>query len=104
MCIVYQEIQALPVGRAFFIHYLTEQLLTSESKQNSNNNKKPNVGHVKKGKKQHRKKQKKPKQDIEIKIDWDCDNEDYYALLGIKHLEMNISQDDLKKACMLSLH
>ena len=80
-------------GRAFLIHYLQNLIYNESHQQNGNNSNKLN------SKNKQKKKKKKKKKQINIEIDWDCDLEDYYALLGIKKYEMNISQDNLKRAC-----
>ena len=71
------------VGRSFLINYLK-----SIAYQQTNRIKKT------------KQKKKKKKKEIKVEVDWDCDLEDYYALLGIKNQEMNISQDNIKRACM----
>eukprot|EP00485_Elphidium_margaritaceum_P017521 CAMPEP_0202732822 /NCGR_PEP_ID=MMETSP1385-20130828/187856_1 /ASSEMBLY_ACC=CAM_ASM_000861 /TAXON_ID=933848 /ORGANISM="Elphidium margaritaceum" /LENGTH=556 /DNA_ID=CAMNT_0049399145 /DNA_START=31 /DNA_END=1697 /DNA_ORIENTATION=+ len=73
------------VGRAFLIHYL-KRIVYNASHDTT----------------QHRRSQKKKKtkkkKDIKVQVDWDCPLDDYYALLGIKQYEMNISPDNLKRA------
>ena len=99
-----RRVSVVPVGRAFLLHHLRQIEFLSE--QGAYNN-----GHIqhhhkkqqqsKKESKKKKKSNKKKDDNIEVIIDWDCDLDDYYALLGIKKYEMNISQENLKKACML---
>mmetsp|Transcript_55121 Transcript_55121/g.87948 ORF Transcript_55121/g.87948 Transcript_55121/m.87948 type:complete len:602 (+) Transcript_55121:89-1894(+) len=83
------QIDVESVGRSFLIHYL-QSIVYNASHDTLTHHKS----------KQHTKKQKKKKKkpSIEVQIDWDCPLDDYYALLGIKQYEMNISQDALKRA------
>ena len=103
-----RQISVVPAGRAFLIHQLRKIQFSNETREAdneeklNNNNTNKNKGSKTKQQKKNNKKSKKNQsnQDIEVTIDWDCDLDDYYALLGIKKYEMNISQDNLKKACM----
>ena len=76
------------VGRSFLIHYLKSIVYNASHEQSNQTTKK------------QKKKKKKKKKEIEVKVDWDCELDDFYALLGIKQYEMNISQDNIKRACM----
>ena len=83
------------VGRTFLIHYIKSMVYNSTHEQ---------LQHDKQQKKTKTKqKKKKIKKKIEVNVDWECPLDDYYALLGIKQYEFNISPDNLKRACMYHL-
>ena len=96
------QLEVEPVGRSYLIHYLQE-LVYKSTHANDPEPQKKKKSKNKKGKKGKAKKGKNDKMDIEIEVDWDCPVEDYYALLGIKKYQFNISADDLKKACYVQL-
>mmetsp|Transcript_9171 Transcript_9171/g.8245 ORF Transcript_9171/g.8245 Transcript_9171/m.8245 type:complete len:600 (+) Transcript_9171:60-1859(+) len=80
------QIDVESVGRSFLIHYLKSIVYNASHQQTNKTTKKA------------KKKKKKKKKEIEVIVDWDCDLDDYYALLGIKQYEMNINQDGIKRA------